>query len=265
MKKNFKYIYGPVFSWRLGRSLGVDPISFGTKLCSFNCVYCQLGDKVRYLDKRKIFIPTKYILKEILETKDTKVDYVTFSGMGEPTLAKNLGEIARGVKKLKKCKLAILTNSSLLYRKDVREDLYEMDFVGAKLDAFSESSLKEINEPLSSISLKKTVEGIKKFKKKFNGKLALQIMFTKDNAKYAAKIASLAKKIRPDEIEINTPLRVCNRKPLGSNEIRKIKNIFIRIIGIKSPVHLMSVYDKKTKTIRPISSHATLARHGEVI
>ncbi len=83
----YKYIYGPVFSWRLGRSLGIDPISKEKKICTFDCLYCQLGKTDRLTNIRSMFVPTVEIIKEIRKIPPLKIDYLTFSGRGEPTLA----------------------------------------------------------------------------------------------------------------------------------------------------------------------------------
>jgi len=223
-----KYVYGPVSSWRLGRSLGIDPVYTpgSGKACSFDCEYCQAG-KTRFLtNKRKIFIPTRNILEEIKSLPPLKIDYITFSGRGEPTLARNLGAMIKGIKKVRKEKIAVLTNSTLLGRKSVRRDLAEADFVVAKLDAHSEKLLKGIDSPARTVKLKNIVKGIKTFKAGFRGKFAVQLMFTSKNKKYAENIAALVRKIKPDVIYINTPLRPSKVKPLPKKALKKIKNIF---------------------------------------
>ena len=96
--EKFKYIYGPVASWRLGRSLGVDAISQKEKQCSFDCVYCQIGRAKPIARRRKIFVPTEDILDELKRLPRVPLDYITFSGMGEPTLAKNIGELIIKIK-----------------------------------------------------------------------------------------------------------------------------------------------------------------------
>jgi len=92
MRDSFKHIYGPVFSWRLGRSLGVDLLSAGKKACTFDCIYCQIGTAHPSASTRRIYVSTKAVVGEIKKLSRVHVDYITFSGSGEPTLAKNLGE-----------------------------------------------------------------------------------------------------------------------------------------------------------------------------
>ena len=100
-KSRYQYIYGPVPSWRLGRSLGVDVIASSQKTCSFDCIYCQIGKTKTLSGSRRIFVPTKNIIHEIKKLKRTKADYITLSGNGEPTLAKNLGDIIREIRNAK--------------------------------------------------------------------------------------------------------------------------------------------------------------------
>ncbi|GAG26027.1 unnamed protein product, partial [marine sediment metagenome] len=182
--KNYKYIYGPVPSWRLGSSLGIDPLSEKVKICNFDCIYCQIGKTKIFAKERRVFVPTAKIIKEIKPLPAIRIDYITFSGSGEPTLAKNLGRMIKAIKKIRKEKIAVLTNSSLMHRKDVQKDLLLADFVVAKLDAHLQDIFVRINQPMKTIGLEKIINGIKKFKGRFRGKLALQIMFVKKNKKY---------------------------------------------------------------------------------
>ena len=177
MKNKYRYIYGPVSSWRLGSSLGIDLLSNHEKLCNFNCLYCQLGETHQYTTRRKIYTPTKEVIKDIESLPELDIDCYTFSGRGEPTLAKNLGEVVKLLKKIGRRPIAVLTNSSLINDEQVRKDLMEADFVALKLDACSQSTLEKINGPASGIKFDLLIEGMKKFRDGFKGKLALQIMF----------------------------------------------------------------------------------------
>ena len=254
----YKYIYGPVNSWRLGRSLGIDPISSKKKVCTFDCVYCQIGKSESCPPKRRVFVPTRKLIKELSSMPELKVDYITFSGTGEPTLAKNLKEIITAVRSLRKEKIAVLTNATLLGRKDVQRELKGVDLIEAKLDASSDKLLQIINNPHKSISVKKIIESIKMFKKGFKGELALQVMFTKDNIAYSENIAKIVKIIKPDEVHLNTPTRPCGVKPVSKKEIDKVRP-YLR--GFK----ILSVYDRiKRKKTRPISRQETLRRRGKI-
>ena len=256
-KKDFKYIYGPVPSWRLGSSLGIDPISQTGKVCTFDCVYCQLGRTENFTGERKIFIPVTEVIEELDRLPQVQIDYITFSGRGEPTLAENLGRMIKAIKKIRKEKIAVLTNSSLLNRKDVQEDLLPADFVVAKLDADSQKVFDIVNKPIDAIKFDSIVEGIKDFRGIYKGKMALQIMFIDENKKYARNIAQLAKDINPDEVQINTPLRPCSVKPLSKTELMEIENYFD---GLK----VVSVYNAEKKKVKPISNEVTLKRRGKI-
>lgn len=257
MKTNkYKYLYGPVFSWRLGVSLGIDPLSQKDKICSFDCIYCQINKASRFSRQRKVYISETELVNELRSLPAGKFDYITFSGRGEPTLAKNLGKMIRAVKKVRKEKIAVITNSSLLGRKDVISDLLQADCVLVKLDAFDQPSLEMINRPMPQYKLRKIIKDIKHFRKLYHKKLALQIMFIKENINSADKIAQLVREINPDEVQLNTPLRKCAVKPLSRLEFKRIKKYFK---GFKT----ISVYDIHKKAVRPLSSTQTLVRRGK--
>lgn len=256
----WKYIYGPVRSWRLGRSLGIDLISRKNKICNFNCVYCQLGETINFSDKRKIYVSIGKVLKELISFPNVKIDYITFSGMGEPTLAKNLGKAIAEIKKVRKEPVAVLTNASLLNRKDVRKDLMAADFVIAKLDSYSENSFQKINKAHPSFSFSDIVEGIKKFRKEYHKKFALQLMFVDANKDQARKLAQICREIKPDEVYINTPLRPCAVKCLSRPEIKKLRKQFVF-----KDIKALSIYETgPTSIIRPVDRKNTFMRRGEI-
>ena len=151
--RNYRYIYGPVPSWRLGSSLGIDPLSRDGKVCSFDCIYCQIGETAFLTDERKTFVPAAKIINELDSLPALKIDYITFSGTGEPTLAENLGQMIKAIKQIRREKIAVLTNSSLMYREDVQRDLFLADFVVAKLDAPSQTIFELVNRPIKTIKI----------------------------------------------------------------------------------------------------------------
>jgi len=262
MKSEFKYIYGPVPSWRLGSSLGIDLLLQEDKICNFDCVYCQLGPNKKHTVERKVYVPVEKIIKELGELPDTSIDYITFSGRGEPTLAANLGEGIKAVKLIRKELIAVITNASLIGSDEVRKKLILADFVIAKLDACSQELLQEINRPACGIEFGGIVEGLKAFKKNYQGKLALQMMFISNNKNYLSKFIYLANYIKPDEIQVNTPLRPCNVKPLTKEEVLKIKDYSISAC---KAINVVSVYDERTiKDIVSLSDADTLKRRGKV-
>ncbi len=257
-RRQLKYLYGPVPSWRLGASLGIDPVSQKRKVCSFDCIYCQLGKTGFFTDERRIFIPCSDVIKEFeLLPSSLKIDYITFSGACEPTLARNLGEMIRAVKRTRPEKVAVITNSSLLHRHDVRDDLLSADFVIAKLDASSGETLRTVNRPMKTITFEQILSGIKQFKASYKGRLALQMMFIEQNKSCVQDIARLAREIHPDEIQINTPLRPCQVKPLPEEEIDKISIYF-------DGLNAVSVYKAERQNVQPISDEETLKRRGKI-
>ena len=267
-KGNLKYIYGPVTSWRLGSSLGIDLLSQEAKICSFDCIYCQVGRTSMYTSERKKYVSTEEIIRELKTLPEIKIDYITFSGRGEPTLAENLGQMTKETKTIRGEPIAVLTNSSLMDRKDVRGELSFADFVVAKLDAYSQKSFEVINKPASEIEFSNITTGIRQFRKGYNGKLALQIMFIEENKNKVAQLAYLVNYIKPDEVQINTPLRPCDVKPLSREEIFKIKEYFVDKCGVifgGKKINIISVYDAKTqKEVYPISNNDTLKRRGKI-
>jgi len=222
-----KTVYGPVSSWRLGSSLGVDLICSKKKICSFDCIYCQLGREPDKSTQRKNFISIKEMKKEVSEVlQQVTPDVITFSGMGEPTLAKNMDLAIDALRKITNLPLAVLTNSSLLKDENVRKTLSKLDIVVAKIDASNEALFQKINHPAKGITFNSTVDGIKKFKRVFTGKLAIQTMFMKENMEHAEEIAEVANKIKPHEVQINTPLRPCSIKPLAEKQLTFIEKSF---------------------------------------
>lgn len=245
-----KYIYGPVPSWRLGRSLGIDLIS-GEKRCSFDCSYCQLGNGNVQTFERKVFIKTGEIIKEFESLpKDLEYDYITFSGSGEPTLASNIGEVAAEIKKRSKKPIALLTNSTMLHDPLVRKELKNIDLVLAKLDASCEEILGKVN---CGKGFDQIISGIKAFKKEYPQKLALQIIFTQKNIDDAEKIAKLAKEIEPKIVYIGTPTRECGEGPLPEEKINELERFF-------NPLLTKSVYSARKVDANPIDIKETKKR-----
>lgn len=253
--KQYNYIFGPLYSWRLGMSLGIDPISAVEKICNFDCVYCQLGRTLHFQNERKAFVPTQDILDEVKSLPKGEIDYYTFSGKGETTLAKNLGEMIKGVRQLGLGKIAVITNGSMLDRESVKLDLIDADLVMTKLEACDLLSLKDVNAPVSDISFESIFNGLLQFRDCFKGKLCLQIMFVEQNKKYVKEIAKLVELVRADEIHINTPLRPSEADPLTKEEISELKQYF-------TSSKVFSVYDKKVCDVEPLNEADTKERHG---
>lgn len=256
MSAQFKYIYGPVHSWRMGMSLGIDPISTDEKKCNFDCIYCQLGRTSPVKSERKIFVATDDLMNEIKQVPVAEIDYFTFSGRGEPTLAVNIGEMIQQIRAIRKDKIAVITNSTLLYREDVQKDILGVDFVLAKLDVPNVSALKVVNNPADDIDFKRIVDGICDFRAKFKGKLAIQTMWVEGNKHLAKDVAKIVERIKPDEVQINTPLRPCDSLPLDLLELDDIKKSF-------SGVPVLMVYESVQQEYQPMDEEGTKKRHGQ--
>jgi wyosine [tRNA(Phe)-imidazoG37] synthetase (radical SAM superfamily) len=243
----------------MGMSLGLDPISTIQKICNFNCTYCQLGcsSTARVEAERRVFISTAALLEELKAwDTDIAIDYVTFSGNGEPTLAANLGEMIRAVKAVRQEKVAVITNGTLLGRKDVQDDLCAVDLILVKLEAADEATFQAVNRPAPGITLASVVDGIKDFKRTFQGRFGIQVMFVDKNNFQAQAIARLVGDIGADEVQINTPLRKNSDKPLSPEEMAVLKTFF-------AGQNVRSVYEEEKKEYHPFDDQATARRHGQ--
>jgi len=221
-------IYGPVPSRRLGLSLGVDILPY--KTCSFNCIYCQLGPSRRTLGRRKSFVPVKEVVSQVRKAikKAGRVDSITFSGSGEPTLHSGLGRMIRAIKKFTDIPVTVLTNSSFLTQPAVRRDLLAADLVVPSLDAASTLIFNRINRPHPSISLGRIIDGLAAFRKAYQGKIWLEIMLVKGVNDSPAHLRALKKalaRIRPDKVQLNTVVRPPSEpyaRPLSTRELAGI-------------------------------------------
>lgn len=203
----FTSVYGPVKSWRFGRSLGIDPIG-DVSTCSFNCVYCQLGTIEFKSRERMIFIPTTQIVQDLQAFDPWDVDVVTLSGSGEPTLALNLGEILAQTKALTQRPVAVLTNGTLLPDPGLRRELAIADRVAVKIDAISSEQLRRINRPVETIELLDIWAGLEEFREQYQGHLAIQTMLLTSWSEHEqANYIALMRELAPDEIQLNTPTR----------------------------------------------------------
>lgn len=247
-------IYGPVASWRLGRSLGIDLLNTRRKVCSFNCVYCQLGETSQFVVEPKEFISLEQLTSEIELLRPIEADYATFSGMGEPTLASNLGEAIELARSILDLPVAVLTNSSLMFRENVRQQLAHANVVVAKLDVPNANLFAKVNRPASSLRFDLIVDGMRRFRDTYRGRLALQVMFVQANEDYAEEIAKLARSVSPDEVQINTPLRPSKVKPLPPKNVAGIREKFNNLRNV------ITVYEAPRHEVRPIDLVETLRR-----
>ncbi|NYT15654.1 MAG: radical SAM protein [Methanomassiliicoccales archaeon] len=219
-------VYGPVRSWKIGTYLGVDPIYISPKVCSLNCIYCELGEGGILGEQKCQFIQTKVLMEELEHKRMDEVDLITFSGTGEPMLASNLKEMAEAIKARKNVSLAILTNSCHFLNNGSMEALEPFDIVIAKLDAATGETFNKVNRPHSSISFERVLEGIRMAAAEFPGSFRLQLMFMEANKNEVDQLGDLCNEIDPDVIYLNTPLRRCGISPLKEADMQEIRKHF---------------------------------------
>jgi wyosine [tRNA(Phe)-imidazoG37] synthetase (radical SAM superfamily) len=204
-----KYVFGPVKSRRLGISLGINHIPY--KVCTYSCVYCQLGRTLRVSIERKRYSDAHEILDEVSRiVRSTYVDYVTFVPDGEPTLDTELGKAIRLLKERLGVRTAVLTNASLLWMEDVRADLAEADLVSVKVDAGSENMWRRVNRPHPRLKFDLVIEGVMLFAKEYKGVLISETMLVRglnDSDEELRRIASILLQLKPSKAYIAVPVR----------------------------------------------------------
>jgi len=205
--------FGPVPSRRLGRSLGINNIP--PKICTYSCIYCQLGRTPNMRVTREAFYKPEEVLQEaekkVKEAKERRepIDYLTFVPDGEPTLDINLGKEIELLKSLG-IKIAVITNASLIWKEDVRDDLSKAEWVSLKIDALNNDLWRKINRAHGSLKLRKILEGISEFAHTFNSELATETMLVQDindHAEELEKIADFIARLKPKKSYISIPTR----------------------------------------------------------
>jgi wyosine [tRNA(Phe)-imidazoG37] synthetase (radical SAM superfamily) len=230
-----KYVYGPVRSRRLGNSLGISTVPY--KVCSFDCVYCQLKETTEKTLVRKNYIAPSQILKEVSDffknkPADLKIDHVTFSGSGEPTLHRSIGALIRAVKALVGIPVVLITNSSTLVDPKVRRDISSADLIIPSLDAVTQDVFEKIDQPAPAIRIDDIIDALIKLRKTFRGLIWLEIMLVRglnDSPQYLARMKKVTDLIMPDRIQINSPVRLPAQRwvrPATAASLKKAKEIF---------------------------------------
>ena len=227
-----KYIYGPVKSRRLGLSLGVSLTP--SKVCDFDCIYCQLGTSGHTVMERKEYIKVTDVLMELRDwlqnnpQEAEKLNYITLSGCGEPTLNTGIGEFISQVKKMASVPVAVITNASLLNLKEVRQALLEADLIVPSLDAVFPQIFQRMNRPSPGLQPDYIVEGLVNLRKEFRGKIWLEVMVVRgvnDDLEHIRKLKEITEEIRPDKIQINSPVRRTAEPGVLAAEKRKLNKI----------------------------------------
>ena len=182
------------------------------KICSLDCIYCQLGKTLEKTIQRKVYIPAETVLSELKDRliKGLTADFITISGSGEPTLNSQLGEIIDNIKKITNIPIAVLTNATLFYLQDVRDDCCRADVLLPSLDAADQQTFQKINRPHPDISIENVISGLCKFRNQFHGQIWLEVFLVdgiNTDSQQIDKISDAIKRIRPDKIHLNTPVR----------------------------------------------------------
>lgn len=203
-------VYGPVPSRRLGRSLGVDLVPF--KICSYDCIYCQLGRTTNKTIERHEFVPVDHILRELTQRLQggPRPDFIGLAGSGEPTLHARIGEAIAKIKRLTDIPVAVLTNGSLLWSPEVRADLAEADVVMPSLDAGRRETFERVNQPHPDLSFERMTDGLVTFSREFKGKVWLEVFVLADITDCAdemRRIAAITETMRPARVQLNTVAR----------------------------------------------------------
>lgn len=224
----YKFIFGPVPSRRLGMSLGVDLVP--KKVCSLDCVYCEVGKTTKLTLERKEYVKFDTIKEELTHyfNNNPDPDYITFSGSGEPTLNSQIGNVLKFIKQTKpNIPIAVLTNGTMLFDKKVRNAIMDADVVLPSLDAATQDVFDTINRPAKGLTIDKYIQGIIDFNNEFKGKLWLEV-FILPNYNDKEELIELKKtilKIKPDSVQLNTldrPGTVSNLRGATREEMQRI-------------------------------------------
>jgi wyosine [tRNA(Phe)-imidazoG37] synthetase (radical SAM superfamily) len=232
------FVYGPVPSRRLGRSLGVDLVPY--KVCSYDCIYCQLGRTKEKTIERKPYIAVGRILEQVYQKlkEGVRADYITLAGSGEPTLNSQIGSLIRDIKKHTQIPVAVLTNGSLLGNSQVRDAIMEADVVLPSLDAYDQEGFETINRPHPEIKFETMVEGLIAFRKEYSGKIWLEVFILEDintTETDAIRFKHWIERVSPQKVHINTAVR-----PSAETYARQVSQEemarFCRILGKQAEV-----------------------------
>ncbi len=207
-EKKRHFIYGPVPSRRLGRSLGLDLVPY--KVCTYDCVYCQLGRTTDRTTERKEWVPANEVVAQLKDRLDSKPDYITLSGSGEPTLCSGIERLIEEIKSMTDVPVAVITNGSLLWLPEVRRALLHADLVVPSLDAESEEIFQYVNRPHPDIAFSRMLAGLRDFRQAFSGQYWLEVFLLAGVTTVEVRVKGLSdciKSIGPDKVQVNTVVR----------------------------------------------------------
>ncbi len=232
-QENRTYIFGPVPSRRLGRSLGVDIVPF--KTCTYDCIYCQLGRTTNLTVQKADYVPVKDVLDELwmrLDEDESAPDYITLSGSGEPTLNNKIGMLIESIRTRTNIPVAVLTNGSLLWDPEVQKALMGANLVVPSLDAGDSETFKHVNRPHPCVKFEQMMEGLVKFAHIYRGTIWLEVFFLQgfnSTTADALKIKRYVDAIQPHLIQLNTVVRPAAEAfavRVSEDEMEHIRQIF---------------------------------------
>ena len=243
---DISYIFGPVPSRRLGRSLGIDITPY--KTCTFDCIYCQLGRTTEKTVQRREYVPKDLVLSELegfLDKNEGDIDCITFAGSGEPTLHSKIGEMIDAIKTMTDTPVVVITNGSLLFLEDVRKDLMNADLVLPSLDAATTPLLRAVDQPHESLKVEQIIEGLRIFREAFKGKFWLEIMIVKglnDSDDEISALMDAVSRIGPDRVQLNTVVRpsVEDAEAASRDEMMRLCKRFAGSRGFKGDVEIIA-------------------------
>ena len=225
----YKRLFGSVPSRRLGMSLGIDLVP--KKVCSLNCAYCEVGETTKLTVDRMEYVKIDKIIAELKEfmSNNPKIDYITFSGSGEPTLNNRIGDVLSYIKQnYPEVKTAILTSGALLSDKEVRKEILASDVILPSLDAASQLVFEKINRPNPILKIETYIQGLVDMRKEYKGSIWLEVFLLKDYNDSADELKLLKEailKINPDSVQLNTldrPGTVSGLHALTNEELQTV-------------------------------------------
>lgn len=227
----YRYVFGPVHSRRMGYSLGIDPIP--RKLCSMDCVYCEVGKTDRWTMERREWFPAEEILEEVARKLEEggRIDCITFSGSGEPVLHSRLGEMIDAIHEMSELPVYLLTNGSYLHDPEVRAEIRKADAVAPSLDAVTPEVFEAVCKPHPRLKIEEIVEGLIALREEYDGPIWLEMLFVSglnDTDEEVRALAEAARRIDPDRIDINTvarPPAYEDTFPVSYSRLREIADI----------------------------------------
>lgn len=218
----YRHLYGPVPSRRLGRSLGLDMVPM--KMCCYDCVYCQLGPTTEHTTRRSECIDVNEVLADLERWLEDggSADYLTFAGCGEPTLNLNLGEAIARTKQMTEIPTCVLTNGALLWKQGVRDSAMQSDLIIPSLDAGTEETFRRVNRPADRLSLDQVIDGLRETTAAFHGEVWLEVMLVagvNDSDEELAALGEAVRSVGADRVQINTVVR-----PSGTEAVERVDN-----------------------------------------